>query len=817
VENLRCNGFENPLGVVGAPRLAWSASSPTRNQRQTAWQVLVSSSSENPTLEDADMWDSGKVDSAQSLHIPYAGRPLASHRTYFWKVRCWDQDGRPSEWSEPGKWTTGLMQADEWKAEWIGSDVPLDKGLPIFRKHAELERPVKSAIVSVCGLGHYELFINGKKVEDRFLDPAWSNYEHTAYYNTFDITDHVKQGGNVFGVMLGKGFYNTVDDRRAHGVYYEYPLQFILQATIEYEDGSSETILSDGSWKTITGPILHDAILGGTDYDARRLPAGWLSADFDDGDWGEVVVRERFGAVLRPAESPPMMVFEIFDPLRVDQPEPGVFVYVFGQNASAKPRIRVSGKAGQTIRLKPAEQRAGQTGRTNDGTGRVNQAGVGNPNYWEYTLRGDGDETWTPPFNYSGYQYLEVTGAVPEGTDNPEGLPVVKELQSLHVRNASPVVGTFSCSMELFNDIHQLVDWAVRSNMAHVLTDCPHREKLGWLEVSHLMGPSIAYGYDIENFYSKITRDIRDTQADSGEIYTVAPYPRPVRPRLAALRYTPEWGAAGVILPWQLYQWYGHREALVENFDMMRGFVDYMHDTSTDLVPLSGLGDWFDYGHGHNPGRPQYTSPELTAMATFFECAKVLAQTAAILDKPDLAERYAALAGDIRSAFNERYFNGSDEYANSGSCQTANGMALALGLAPDEHRAAIARKVVDELRSRNYQQTSGDVGFRYLLEALMDTGHSDVVFSMINRDSMGSYGGIVKQGWTTMPEAWDIQLGSSLNHCMLGHVQQWFWQDLAGIRPDPTGPGFRNSSFSRRLSTPSMPPKVSIIRDMEGS
>lgn len=789
VETLRCEYRINPLGIdVARPRLSWTATASARGQKQSAYQILVASSPEKLTPPDADLWNSGKVESDRSAHIAYAGKPLVSETSYYWKVRCWDKDSQPSLWSRTATWTTGLLNVSDWKAQWIGSDRPLQEGLPIFRKIFAVDKPVRMALVSVCGLGHYELYLNKRPVTDNFLDPAWSTYEKTVYYSTYDITESLNSGTNVFGVMLGKGFYNTEGDRRVHGVQANRPLMFILQARIIYEDGSSEQILSDVGWKTAAGPILHDAILGGTDYDARRLPDKWLLPEFDDSNWRSVSITQGPGGILRASEAPPMQVLETLRPVKIDQPEPGIFVYDFGQNASAKPELRITGKAGQMVRLMPAEQRHGQTGRTNDGAGRVNQAGVGQPNYWQYTLAGGEEELWTPAFSYSGYQYIEVTGAVPAGVENPQGLPVIDELVSLHVRNTSASVGAFECSEPLFNRINRVIDWAVRSNMAHVLTDCPHREKLGWLEVSYLMGPSIAYNYDTGAFYSKIARDIRDSQADDGTIYTVAPnYPA----FEGGFRYTPEWGAAGVLVPWHLYQWYGDNRALENNFTMMAGFVDAMQRTADGFIPRAGLGDWYDYEQGQNPGASRFTPAELTATAIFYHCADITSQAASVLGRTEEAARFTALAENIKLAFNTTFFNGRDEYKNNGSCQTANGMALAFGLVAPAHREAVLEKLVEDVRRRNYQQTSGDIGFRYLQEALLENGCSDVIEKMMQRETPGSYGGIVNQGWTSMPEAWDVNLNSSLNHCMLGHIQQWFWQGLAGIRPDPEGVGFK--------------------------
>ena len=789
VDHLRCEYRTHPLGIDTArPRLSWTLQSAERGQVQTGYRVLVASSARKLAGDQGDLWDSGKVVSAQTHLIPYAGKPLASSHRVYWKVRVWDRDGVPSAWSTPATWTMGVLGKDNWQARWICGLLEGDKsGLPVFRKSFAVDQPVRRALVHVCGLGHYELFLNGKKVGDHFLDPAWSVYEKTAYYTTYDVTPLLRRGTNALGVMLGKGFYNTAGDRRVHGVQVERPLKLILQARIELEDGSQQTLVTDESWRVTDGPITHCAILGGSDFDARRLPLGWVDPDFDDSSWSVAVATDGPGGTLRAGLAPPMKVMDVFEPVRIDEPEPGVFVYDFGQNASAVPRLRVQGEAGQVVTLTPAEQRFGQSERTNDGRGRVNQAGVGTPNYWAYTLRGGAVETWMPQFTYGGFQYLEVTGAVPAGRPNPDKLPVVETLVSCHVRNAASTVGSFACSDPLLNDIHRLIDWAVRSNLGHVLTDCPHREKLGWLEVSYLMEPSIACRYDISSFYRKVASDIRDSQGDNGAIYTVAPdYPR----FSGGFRYTPEWGAAGVIVPWQHYHRYGDRRVLAENYAMMKRFVDYMHETSKELIPVAGLGDWYDYGHGKGNGPSQFTPPELTAMVTFYRCTRIVADTARLLDNERDHAAYTALAERIKAKFNATYFNGTDEYTNHGSPQTANAMALVTGLVPAEAVDAVVARLVADIRARDDQQTAGDVGFSYLVQALARYGRHEVLFDIARRRDLGSYGYIRDHGWTSLPEAWDANTGASMNHCMLGHLQQWLYGDLAGIQCDPNAVAF---------------------------
>lgn len=694
----------------------------------------------------------------------------------------------PAGWNDPGfsdaHWVParelGPLGIDPWGRHLIGQEP-----MPLFRREFVVSQPVRRALLHVCGLGHHEVYLDGRKVGDHFLDPPWTDYAKTVHYVTHDVTDRLRPGRHALGVMLGKGFFNTAADRRVHGVHRREPLRLGLQLHVWYRDGREEVVVSDPRWRTAPGPITHCTILGGEDHDARLEPAGWTRAGFDDRAWSPALPTNGPGGRLRAAFAPPLKEQEVFRPVRIDEPEPGVFVYDFGQNASAVPRLRIRGAAGQLVRLTPAEQRHGMSPRRNDGRGRVNPAGVGRPNYWQYTLRGDWVETWQPRFSYSGFQYLEVIGAVPRGHPNPRGLPVVEELVSVHVRNDARRVGRFECSEPLWNAIDRIIERAVQANLSHVLTDCPHREKLGWLEVPYLMGPAIAGRYDVASFYRKIARDCADAQQPDGSVPTVAPW----YPRFGgAFDYTPEWGAAAVLVPWLLYRWYDDRSILAEQFETMRRFVDFMEQTSTNLVPRAGLGDWYDYGE-ETRGPSQFTPPELTAMATFYRCARVVADAAGVLGRAGDRERYAALAERIRAAFNREWFDGRSEYRHLGSPQCAHAMALVLGLVPEGCEAAVLERLLADIRQRGYQQTAGDVGHPYLLEALARFGRHEVIHAMTVRTNRGSYGFIVQNGWTTLPEAWDAETGASMNHCMLGHIQQWFMEHVAGIRADPEVPG----------------------------
>ncbi|MBL9135266.1 MAG: family 78 glycoside hydrolase catalytic domain [Verrucomicrobiales bacterium] len=789
--DLRCEGEKDPIGLEAPhPRLSWKLADDERGASQKAWQIQVFSDPPTAITDTSAsivaLWDSGRVESAETAFHPYQGPDLVSSQKVHWRVRVWNDKDQPTPWSAIASWRMGILSTNDWTARWVQSGAP---GMPVMRQEFAIAREVTDAVLHACGLGQFEVYLDGARIGDHFLDPPWSVYSSTIYYSTFELDGTaLAPGRHVLSVSLGKGFYNTRGDRRIHGVNTDGNLQWLCQLELQLRDGSRQRVRSDSSWRTAPGFITHSAILGGEDHDARRLPPEWNRPGFDAGGWSNVIEAPTPKGRVRAMLSPPMKLGKMLVPRTIDEPQPGVFVYDFGINAAAVPRLRVRGHAGQRVRLIPAEQRQGMSPRRNDGHGLVNQAGVGTPNWFEYTLRGGPTEEWTPQFTYSGFQYLQVEGAVPSGFANSNGNPEIEDLWSMPVRSAVEDVGEFECSNPLFNAIDRIIRRAVDANLAHVLTDCPHREKLGWLEVSYLMGPSIAGRYDISRFYQKIIRDIADSQSPDGKVGTVAPaYPV----FQGGFAYTPEWGAAAVVNPWLLYEWYGDLSALESNYPVMRGFVEYLRRTARDLVPLPGLGDWFDYGHGKGLGPAQFTSPELTAMATFHRCSDILSRAAACLGRNADAQEYRQLSDAIARAFNDRWLDGSAEYKNLGSPQTANSMALVSGLAPKERQGAVLNRIIDDLRARGNQQTAGDIGFWYLLRALADGGRSDVIYDLASRTNMGSYGFFVRNGWTSLPEAWDADTGASMNHCMLGHIQDWFMGWVAGIRPDLAGPGFR--------------------------
>lgn len=761
---LECEARLNPVGIdTPKPLLSWKVRSAIGGDRQTAYQILIATSIEKLAPGSADLWDSGRIAGAATSSIPYKGSALRSLTRYWWKVRVWDAGAQPSEWSPAAQWTTALIAPDNWRAGWITHPThALRSGpLPIFRKDFPIDKPVRRALVLVSGLGFHELHINGTRVGDHVLAPAWTNYRATVYYETFDVTSLVRQGANAVGVILGNGFYNV-----AGGRYTKYTGSFgqprlSVQLRIEMQDGSVRDVVTDSSWRVTDGPIVFSCIFGGEDYDARLEQPGWDRPGFDDSKWLRPTGVEAPGGVMQAQSSPPIRVQRRYHSNSSKEVSPGVHVYDLGQNFAGWPKVTVSGAAGDHVRIIPGELL--------DAKGLVTQRSSGEPVSFTYTAKGSGRETWAPQFTYYGFRYLQV-----------EGTAKVEDIGGEFVHLDAPRAGNFSCSKDLFNRIHELIDTAARSNLQHVLTDCPHREKLGWLEVAHLMGPSMLYNWDLRTFLPKIARDMREAQTVDGLVPDIAPEYVVFR---GGFRDSPEWGSASVLIPRLAWQWYGDRRTIENSWRMMTSYSAYLGAQAKDRILSFGLGDWYDIGP-RPPGASQLTPQGLTATAIWLDDLRALRDGARLLGREADARRYSIEYDAVLAAFQRTFYKPVERTYATGS-QTSLAMPLALGLAPVEARRVLADKLVADIRAKGNHTTAGDVGYHYVIRALIDAGRNDVVFDLANQTKAPSYAAQLAAGATSLTEAWDANPNSSQNHVMLGHIEQWFWAGLAGIRPDP--------------------------------
>ena len=799
---LRCEYGVNPMGVdVPAPRLCWKIESIARGQTQGAYQILVASSAELLAKDGGDLWDSGKVASDETLHIAYAGMELKSSQQVFWKVRVWDAAGAASEWSAAANWTMGLLKPEEWQGKWICAQATSEALL--LRKEFSVKPGLTRAVVHVCGLGQYEMNLNGAKVGGDLLTPGWTDYDATTLYDTHDVTAQLREGRNAIGLTLGNGMYHVVRRNRFAKFTGSFgPLRAIVHLRLEYADGAVEFVGTDESWRTHPGPVTYNSIFGGEDFDARLEPVGWDKAGFDDAAWRAAVAVVRPAGTLRgfTGSVEPIRAIEVRQPVRQKQVG-GAMVYDFGQNTSYMPRLRVSGPAGSKVRLVPAE--------VVNPDGSIQRSTMGSTNrgisWWEFTLAGSSrresaptvngkpgesrltsaatnEEVWFPQFYYVGCRYLEVLSTSPR----PSALPEIKSLEGVIIHSSATAIGEFSCSNPMLNRTRDLVRWAQRANMVSVLTDCPHREKLGWIEQYHLNGPAIRYEFDMARMFTKGMNDMAEAQLDNGLVPNIAPEFTEFK---GAFRGAAEWGAAFILVPWQQYEFCGDVDLLRRHYPAMKRYFAHLESRATNDIVSDGLGDWFDVGPKKS-GASQHTPPPVTASAFYFYDAKVLAQIAGVLGHAEEAKEFAAKAEQIRASYNAKFFNATNgSYATGSQC--ANALPLVMGIVEPEHRAAVLAALVKDVESRGYAITAGDVGFRFLLRALADGGRSDVIYQMINQDDKPGYGYMLKKGETSLTEAWDANLTTSHNHFMLGQITEWFYHDLAGIASDPAGPGFK--------------------------
>lgn len=800
VAQLSCSYLTNPIGIdSNSPVLSWKLKSGKQNVMQTAYQVLVASSAAQLNKNQGDIWNTKKIASNQSIQVQYKGAALKSTNKYYWKVRVWDQNGKSAGWSKTAFFQMGLLNAGDWKkARWIAYERLADSNvnvlptdgkkdrlnanniLPMFRKDFVLAKPIKSATAFISGLGHFEFSLNGRKVSDDFLAPGWTKYDKEALYVTYDITSQVKKGANAVGVILGNGFYYVPPIKgryRKLKSAFGYP-KMICRLKIEYTDGTFTDVVSNETWKTSPSPVIFSSIYGGEDYNANLEQKGWNTFGFPDKDWKQSLIVD--GPKLNAQKEDPIKVFDIFKARSITATSEREWVYDLGQNASAIIELKVRGKKGDTVRITPAEL------LKEDGT--VTQKNIGGPSYFTYVLKGEGLETWRPKFFYTGFRYLQVKGGVPAGKENSSNQAVIEDLKGLHIRNSAEKIGAFKSSNELFNKTFTLIDWSIKSNMMSVFTDCPHREKLGWLEQLHLMGKSVNYNYAAAPLFRKATVDMRNSQLSSGLVPEIAPEYVKFEWGGDMFRDSPEWGSSSILVPWDLYQYYGDRQALVENYPAMQRYLNYLKTKANQHILSQGLGDWYDLGP-KPPGVSQLTPMGITATAIYHYDLKVMEKIATILGKKADALSYAKVAIEVSKAFNAKFFNRETKQYGSGS-QAANAMAVYLGLVAENDKQAVIDNLVKDIRSRDNGLTAGDIGYRYVLKVLEDAGRSDVIFDMNSRSDVPGYGMQLAKGATALTESWAALPTVSNNHFMLGHLMEWFYTGIGGIRQDEGGVAF---------------------------
>lgn len=799
---LKCEDRMNPLGVdAGPPRLSWILESQRRGEVQTAWQVLAASTAAKLARNQGDLWDSGKTPSADSLGVVYGGQPLRSGQRVFWKVRVWDAAGRPSEYGPPAWFEMALLSPGDWKALWIqrtsAGPIPEtqrfeDHPAPLFRKEFSLDKKVARARAYVSGLGYYELRLNGEKVGDHILDPGWTSYAKRVLYSTYDVTAQLRRGQNAVGLMLGNGWFDPLPLRmwgrfNLRDILTVGEPRAIVQLFVEFTDGTSQAIVTDETWRVSNGPILRNSVYIGEVYDARREQPGWDLAAFDDSNWETAVLADepKLGT-LRAQDAPPIRITRTLKPISFTEPEPGVFIFDFGQNFAGWARLCVRGPTGSRVRLRFGELLY-PDGTLNGMTAVVGQVKAGGTNYQydgvgqpktafqmdEYILKGHGVEVFAPRFTFHGFRYVELTGF--------PGKPTLDTLEGLRLNSDVQAAGTFECSNVMFNRIQQMVLWTELSNLFSVQSDCPHREKFGYGGDIVAASEMAMLNFDMSRFYAKSAQDLTDAARPNGGFTETAPFVGISDEGLGEGAGPVGWGTAQPLLLWQLRQYYGEQRLIAELYEATKNWIALLHTRAVDGLLDNGISD-----HESLAPKPR----ALTGTAFYYLNVKLFAQMARVLGRSVDAAEAETRAEQIKTAFNRKFLQpGTGHYDIA--TQAAQAFALYHGLVPLDERPRALDVLMRNIAAHDEHLTTGIFGTKYLLATLSDAGRADVAYDIVNQRTFPGWGYMLERGATTLWEHWEFSDNTySHNHPMFGSVSEWFYKTLAGIQPAPDAVGF---------------------------
>jgi alpha-L-rhamnosidase len=796
--SLRCEYLVTPLAVdTREPRLSWTIESEARGAKQTAYQVIVASSANNLAADKGDLWDTGKVASSQTIQIAYQGKPLQSRQECFWKVRVWDQSDKPSRWSQPARWMMGLMESADWSAQWVGDKLPSVETVAatMLRREFKLAAKPQRAIIYASALGVYELHINGQRVGDQLLAPEFTDYHTRTQYQAYDVTSLLRPDANVVGVLLGDGWYAgsiglaQMLVKKTRNIYGDHP-RFIAQLEIELTDGKKDRMVTDTTWRTTRqGPILSSDILNGEAYDARREMPGWDNTGFDDKAWQAATVASSISTKLVAQPNEPIRVSREIKPIAVNEPKPGAYVFDMGQNMVGWCRLKIQGIAGTTVKLRHAEMLNPDGTIYTDNLRGANQTDT-------YTLRGGNNESYEPHFTYHGFRYIEVTGLADK--------PRTDALTGRVFHSAMAETGSFECSDPTLNKLWQNILWTQRGNMESIPTDCPQRdERLGWMgDIQIFVGTGI-FNMDMAAFFTKWMRDVRDAQATDGRFADFSPHPFGKDKFFTGVA---GWGDAGIVVPWRVWQHYGDKRQLAENFDSARRWVEFIRSNNPDLLWKNKRGN--DYGDWLNsdtlvyegfPRQGGQVPREVFATMMFAYATDLLSRIAAVLGKQTEAKQYAALFNDIKGAFNKAYV--TEDGHIRGDTQAGYALALHFDLLPEKLRPAALKYMLDGIRRYNGHMSTGfHSTYRMMLE-LTRAGHNEVAYSLINQRSFPSWEYSIDNGATTIWERWDGYVKgrgfqdkgmNSFNHYAIGAVGEWMARVILGINNDDTHPAYEH-------------------------
>ncbi|MDO8685589.1 MAG: family 78 glycoside hydrolase catalytic domain [Clostridiales bacterium] len=671
---------------------------------------------------------------------------------------------------------------EDWKAKWIcnpyaGYNPKECTPAPYFRKSIHLDKTVSNGQVHICGLGYFELYVNGCKASDHVLNPPFTKYDVSSIYCNYNVTGLLERGENVIGVILGNGMYNVVCGNAwsFEAAPWRHHPKLLLQAHLTMENGEEMVVLSDDSWMVTTGPILRDSLYEGEVYDSRLEMPGWNRPGFNDGKWLKASICRGPGGKLKSMEMEPCRITAVIEPIAFWEVRPCVWVYDMGKNITGWIRLKVNGPAGREIKLVYAEKL--------DSDRDIDLSNINMHVYSEkfqtdtYILKGEGEEVWEPRFTYHGFQYVRMEGF--------PGSPDQSSIAGCVVHTAFEDRGSFECSNDLLNSIQAACRLSTLGNYHGIPTDCPHREKNGWTGDAALSAEQVLLNFNPANAYRKWLYDIRDCQRPNGQLPGIVP--------TGGWGYNfgsgPAWDSALVLIPWYIYVYCGDKEILEEFYDSIRKYVEYMNSMSGSYIVDFGLGDWCP----PVGGVADYKCPSaVTDTAYFYMDSGILSKMAKILGYEDDAQKYCELAERIHKAFNTKFVS-AEIGKVTGDCQTSYACTLYFGLVDGETRSKVIKNLVIEVEKCGRHIDCGILGAKYILHVLTDAGRADLAYDIATQTTFPGWGYWISQGATTLWERWNGD--DSRNHHMFSDISAWFYKGLAGINPDPLEPGFKHIIF----------------------